>query len=31
MVANKNSDLNRLEMAPNYTVKKVNHNSIPKK
>jgi hypothetical protein len=31
MVANKNSDLNRLEMAPNYTVKKVNYSSIPKK
>ena len=31
MVANKNSDLNRLEMAPNYTVKKVNYNTIPKK
>lgn len=31
MVSNKNSGLSRLEMTPNYTVKKVNYNSIPKK
>ena len=31
MVSNKNSDSKQLEMVPNYTVKKVNYNSIPKK
>jgi hypothetical protein len=30
MVSNKNSGLSRLEMAPNYTAKKVPYQKIPK-